>query len=241
MLPLVYSKKPQQYKHMAKTRIDEIVDLMRGKSVAKQEAYTATMEVMNEFKKVMQGYEHNLNNQIKGVNKNIEVKYTNAGDFEAHLKFSGDTLVFMMHTNIFDFDNNHPINKTKYVQEDTTREYCGLIQVYNFLSDSLKYNREGDMGSLVARIFVNKDKHFFMDGNRPFNFLYNEFETMAMKEKHINTILEEIMLHSLKLDLMAPPFDMFRVITVEQKNFHSYNSGFSTPRLGFYASFKSED
>jgi hypothetical protein len=226
---------------MAKTRINEIVDLMKSKSVAKQQAYNATMEVMNEFKKVMEGYEHNLNNQIKGLDKNLEVKYTNTGDFEAHIKFSGDTLVFMMHTNIFDFENNHAINKTKYVQEDPMREYCGLIQVYNFLSDSLKYNREGDMGSLVARIFINKDKHFFMDGNRPFNFLYNEFDTMVMEEKHTNAILEEIMLYSLKLDLIAPPFEMFKVITVEQKNYHSHNSGFSTSRLGFHASFNSED
>ncbi len=226
---------------MAKTKINEIIELMRSKSVAKQKAYTATMEVMNEFKKVMQGYEHNLNNEIKGIDKNIEVKYTDAGNFEAHIKFSGDTLVFMMHTNIFDFDDNHPINKTKYVKEDTTREYCGLIQIYNFLSDSLKYNREGDMGSLVARIFINKEKHFFIDGNRPFNFLYNEFDTMVMEEKHTNTILEETMLHSLKLDLIVPPFDMFNVITVEQKNLHSHNSGFNTSRLGFHASFNSDD
>lgn len=226
---------------MAKTRIEEIVELMQGKAVAKQEAYNATMEVMTEFKKVMRGYEQNLNNQIKGLDKNLEVKFTDIGDFESHMKFSGDTVVFMMHTNIFDFESTHTINKTKYVQEDPLREYCGLIQVYNFLSDSLKYNRMGDMGSLVTRLFVNKDKHFFMDGNRPFSFLYNDFENMVMGEKHINAILEDIMLHSLKLDLIAPPFDMFNVITVEQKNFHSYNSGFSTPRLGFHASFGIED
>jgi len=226
---------------MPQTRIEEIVALMRGKSVAKQQAYTATLEVMNEFKKVMKGYEQNLNLQIQGLNKNIEVKYTDIGDFEAHIKFSGDTLVFMMHTNIFDFESTHAINKTKYVQADPLREYCGLIQVYNFLSDSLKYNRGGDMGTLVGRIFVNREKHFFMDGHRPFSFLYNDFEQLEMNEMYVNTILEDAMLHSLKLDLIAPPFEMFNIITVEQKNFNSYTSGFNTPRLGFYASFHGDN
>lgn len=226
---------------MSKTRIEEIVDIMRNKSVAKQQAYQATVEVMAEFKKVMQGYEQNLNNQIQGLHKNLDVKFTEVGPFEAHLKFGGDTLVFMMHTNIFDFESTHTINKTKYVQADPLREYCGLIQVYNFLSDSLKYNRVGDMGTLIGRIFVNREKHFFMDGHRPFSFLYNDFEQLEMSEKYINTILEDAMLHSLKLDLIAPPFEMFNIISVEQKNFNSYTSGFDTPRLGFHASFHRDE
>jgi hypothetical protein len=220
---------------MTKTRIEQIVELMQGKSVAKQQAYIATLSVMREFKKVMQGYEQNLNYQIKGLDKALEVKFTEVGDFEAHLKFGGDTLVFMMHTNIFDFESSHVINKSDYVKADTLREYCGLIQVYNFLSDSLKYNREGDMGSLVTRIFINKESHFFMDGSRPFSFLYNDFSNMVMNEMYTNVILEECMLHCLHLDLTVPPFDMFNVITVEQKNYNSYNSGFNTSKVGFRA------
>lgn len=226
---------------MPKTRIEEIVDIMRNKSVAKQQAYQATVEVMTEFKKVMQGYEQNLNHQIEGLHKSLEVKFTNEGDFEAHLKFGGDTLVFMMHTNIFDFDSGHTINKLQYVKDDPLREYCGLIQVYNFLSDSLKYNRGGDMGSLVTRLFVNREKHFFMDGNRPFNFLYNDFSALEMNEMHINKILEECMLHCLNNDLLVPPFDMFNIITVEQKNYNSYNSGFNTSKVGFRARLDAEE
>jgi hypothetical protein len=226
---------------MSKTRIDEIVDIMRNKSVAKQQAYQATVEVMAEFKKVMQGYEQNLNNQIQGLHKNLDVKFTEVGPFEAHLKFGGDTLVFMMHTNIFDFDSGHAINKTPYVKEDPLREYCGLIQVYNFLSDSLKYNRGGDMGSLITRLFINRERHFFMDGNRPFNFLYNDFAALEMNEMYTNKILEECMLHCLNNDLLVPPFEMFNIITVEQKNYNSYNSGFNTSKVGFRARFESEE
>jgi hypothetical protein len=38
---------------MSKTRVEQIVELMQGKSVAKQQAYIATLKVMNEFKKVL--------------------------------------------------------------------------------------------------------------------------------------------------------------------------------------------
>ena len=34
--------------------------------------------------------------------------------------------------------------------------FCGIINIYNFLSDSFKYNRESDLGYLVGRIFINK-------------------------------------------------------------------------------------
>jgi len=226
---------------MPKTRIEQIVDIMRSKSVAKSEAYIAITQVMNEFKKVMQGYEQNLNHQIKGLDKTLEVKFMDAGDFEAHLKFSGDTIVLMMHTNIFDFENSHAMHKTKYVKEDPLREYCGLIQIYNFLTDSLKYNRMGDMGSLITRIFVNKEKHFFMDGHRPFSFLYQDFDKLVMNEMYVNNILEECMLHCLNVDLMAPPFDMFNIISVEQKNLNSYNSGFNTSKVGFRASYDEKE
>lgn len=225
---------------MPKTRIEQIVEIMRNTSVAKQQAYEATLEVMTEFKNVLKGYEHNLNGQIEGLHKNLEVKYTETGDFEAHLKFGGDTLVFMMHTNIFDFESTHAITKSAYVKEDPMREYCGLIQVYNFLSDSLKYNRTGDLGSLVTRIFVNREKHFFMDGHRPFSFLYNDFQNMVMNEMYINNILEECMLYCLNIDLLAPPFDAFNLISVEQKNFNSYNSGFNTSKVGFRAQIENE-
>ena len=71
-----------------------------------------------------------------------------------------------MHTNIFDYQSNHQICKTKYVQQDLMRSFCGIINIYNFLSDSLKYNRMNDSGFLISRIFINKDKHFFVEGDK---------------------------------------------------------------------------
>src|SRR5574340_1141800 len=57
------------------------------------------------------------------------------------------------HTNVFEFDTRHLVWKTSYVKEKATRSFCRMINVYNFLPDSFKYNRANDLGYLVARIF----------------------------------------------------------------------------------------
>lgn len=228
---------------MAKTKIQEIVGILETKSCAKQQAYHATLDALNEFKKVLKGYESNLQDQVNGFKDKLEIAYREAGKFEAHMQFAGDTLVLMMHTNVFDFDATHFIHKMRYVKEDKTREYCGLIQVYNFLSDSLKYQRYQDQGVLVARIFVNKDGHFFIDGRRPLGFLYNDFENLVISEQYINNIIEEAILFCLNFDLMVPPFDMVNVISVEQQALASFSSGFHTTKqsLGFHISAQHEE
>ena len=66
-----------------------------------------------------------------------------------------------MHTNTFSFDKSHQIWNSSYVKEDEYKAYCGVINVYNFLSDSFKYNRANDLGYMIGRLFINKEKHFF--------------------------------------------------------------------------------
>lgn len=220
---------------MAKTKINDIVDLLKTKSCAKQQAYVATTETFNEIKKVLKGYESNLKGEMSVMKERIDISFTETGGFEAQMRFAGDTIVVMMHTNIFDFDSSHFIHKTRYVKEDSTREYCGLIQVYNFLSDSLKYQRMQDSGVLIARIFVNKEKHFYIDGRRPLGLMYTNFEELQINEMHINNIVEEAILFCLNFDLQVPPFDLVGTITVEQQSFATYSSGFNTAKrmVGF--------
>ena len=75
-----------------------------------------------------------------------------------------------MHTNTF-YLKNHHIWNSSYVKEDKYRAYCSVINVYNFLSDSFKYNRVNDLGFMIGRIFINKEKHFFTEGNGRMSFL----------------------------------------------------------------------
>ncbi len=218
-----------------KTKV--ISDLLCRKSATKQRVYKLTQGVFKDIKDTMQDLQNEIMPCLHKEAPFIEVKYYDKGDFEAHLKFSGDTIVVMMHTNIFDFDDNHFISKTKYVKEDPLNIFCGMIQIYNFLSDSLRYNREQDAGYLVGRIFINKDSHFFVEGKRPLSFMYGDFESNIITKDIIRAILEESMLFCLNFDLQAPPLDVINYITLEQKNLLSYSSGIPTlKRLGFQMS-----
>jgi hypothetical protein len=40
-----------------------------------------------------------------------------------------------MHSNIFQFDREHPAWKTAYIQKNKYNAYSGIINIYNFLFD----------------------------------------------------------------------------------------------------------
>ena len=173
-----------------------------------------------------------LNNEVQ--DKDVEVSYEESGDFDAKLKFSGDTLLLHMHSNIFDFDSSHQIHKTSYVKEDKMRSFCGVINIYNFLSDSLKYNRLNDAGFLIARIFINKDNHFFVEGDKQLGFLFNDFVNQQIDKVKICKIIDTAMIYALNFDLQTPNFNDVKVVSLHQildiNNNHKIKT---SKRLGF--------
>jgi hypothetical protein len=211
-----------------------ITELLLKKSVLKQQVYLQTLTEFKKLKKIAFDICDEINESKELEIKNVFVKVYDKGEFEFHLKFGSDTLVFMMHTNIFSLAADHYIFDTEYVKSDKTRAYCGMIQVYNFLSDSLKYNRENDIGYLLARIFINKDLHFFIEGKRSLALAYNDFGCCTLENDTLKKVIIELMQYCINFDLIAPPLELVNIISVEQKNSLSYSSGMPTgKRLGF--------
>jgi hypothetical protein len=194
----------------------KIIDKLSKKAATKQEVFRVSKTAFNSLKEVAQELSNDLEGQITPIDKNVEVKYTDKGEFEIEIKFSGDTLIFHMHTNTFSFDKTHQIWNSKYVKEDKYRAYCGVINVYNFLSDSFKYHRENDLGFLLGRIFINKDQHFFTDGTNKMGFLYNDFEHSVLNKDILKSIIEELMLNAMDFELITPPFKDVQVVSVHQ-------------------------
>ena len=60
---------------------------------------------------------------MKNKDKSVEIGFQKKGDFESHINFSGDRLIFHMHSNVFDFPNNHSIQKTSYIKTDSKRSF----------------------------------------------------------------------------------------------------------------------
>lgn len=217
-----------------------IIDTLVEKAAMKQKVYDNTFETFNMIKDVLHEMSNDLNSNLKSNEKRIKLEYRDRGKFEAEIRVAGDILIFSMHTNVFEFDRDHSIWKLPYVQADRLNSYCGVINIYNFLTDSFKYNRIDDLGYLIGRMFINREKHYFVEGKRQMGFLYNNFGQAVMSNEALKKILETAILYSLEFDLLVPPYDMVKIATVAQMNTKIENSKLQTgKRLGF--KFNSDD
>jgi len=218
---------------------NQIIETLIEKSGMKQNVFDNTLNIFGKLKKVLQKLEKEYNNKLNEVDERLLLSYKYDGMFQCELKVAGDVLLFHMHSNIFEFDRDHGVWKISYVQKDKSVTYCGIINIYNFLSDSFKYSRYEDLGYLVARLFVNKDFHYFVEGKQQMGYLYNDFGKNTIDEKVLTDILESAILYSLKFDLLAPPYDTVKILSVGQvieKRKQNLQTG---KRLGF--SFNSDD
>jgi len=216
-----------------------ILKLLENKAAVKQKIFQTTSDVFNQFKTILHEISLNMQADFSKKNTNVEITYSDKGDFEVQLKFSGDVLVISMHSNVFSFPPEHEINKLKYVEEDPLRKYCGIIHIHNFLADSLKYNRSSDIGYLLGRIFINKEEHFFVDGQSQLGFLFNSFHKGKLNKQQIRKILELAIIYCMEFDLLTPPFETVRLITLEERQYMGSNSGYPTGKHMGYK-FKTE-
>ncbi len=217
-----------------------IVSTLIEKSSMKQKVYDNTFETFNLIKDLLHEMANDLNVNLKGADKRVKLEYRDRGKFEAEIRVAGDILIFSMHTNIFEFDRDHSIWKIPYVQQDKLNSYCGVINVYNFLTDSFKYNRLDDLGYLIGRIFVNRENHYFVEGKRQMGFLYNNFGQAIIDRDSVKKIIETAILYALEFDLLVPPYDMVKIASVAQMNTKIESSKLQTgKRLGF--KFNSDD
>ncbi|HIT49367.1 MAG TPA: hypothetical protein IAC34_07745 [Candidatus Coprenecus stercoripullorum] len=214
---------------------DGILSLLNGKSVLKASIFDQCLEVFNQLKDVLSEMSNDLNELLQNNGaRRVRLEYRDRGKFEAELKFADDVLVFSMHTDIFYFDRNHPVWKNPYLKENRSNGYCGIINVYNFLYDSLKYNRLDDLGYLVARMFINREKAFFIEGKRQKRQITDQFGKSFLDRDELVSFVESAVLYTLSFDLLVPPYDLVKEASVEQINTKIESSKMKTgKRLGY--------
>lgn len=211
-----------------------ILSLLKDKSSLKQDVFHNTIRVFNDLKEVIKQTSTSLKEEASKIDERLIVDFSEKGPYEMELKVAGDLLFFHMHTNVFDFDKSHPIWKSSYVKDDPKRSYCGMIYVYNFLADSIKYNRNSDVGYMIARIFVNYENHYFVEGKRQLGFLHNDFPTKTIDHQVLKNILDSAILYALDFDLLTPPFEAMQEVSVSHIMEASENMRVKTgKRLGF--------
>ncbi len=186
------------------------------KSSLKLDVFDKTLQTLRLFKQVIE--QLNIEYGKEGPNffngRSIEFSNKYRSDFEIELQFGGDILLFLMHTNIFEFSRDHEVRRTSYIRTDQSRSYSGVINIYNFLADSFKYNRVNDIGYLIGRIFINKDNHYFIEGKRELGFLYNDFGQNEMSSDAALTIVKAAILYTINFDLLTPPYEEVKIVSV---------------------------
>ena len=214
---------------------DKILSTIVEKSTLKQRVFDNTFAVFGELKDRLLEMASEMDDALDGkLDRRVRIEYRDRGKFEAQLQIAADLLIVRMHTDIFEFDSNHIIWQNEYVQSDKNNSYCGIIDIYDFLSDSFKFNRSADEGYLVGRIFINREKMFFVEGKRQNIMRAMSFGKEPISAEKLVVILETAINYSLNFDLLTPPYEENKRVTVEQFNTKMDNSKFVTgKRLGY--------
>ncbi len=219
---------------------DQIISQIKSKSLLKQLVVDQTRITFSKLKDCLKGVSDSYNLLLADTDKRLGMEFQDRGEFVAQLKVAGDVLVFYMHSNVFEFDREHKVWESDYIKKDPLNSYAGVINVYNFLNDSVRYNRPNDLGYLIARIFVNRENHFFVEGKRQRGMGVNKFGQSLLTDKALLTIVETAMLYTIEFDLLVPPYDNMKIISLAQMNEEILYSRIGTgKRLGFV--FNSDD
>jgi len=217
-----------------------IIGTLKEKSVLKQKVYDNTFTAFCLIKDILKNLSKDVNTNLVNIDPRIKLEYTDRSNFDAQLKVAGDVLFFSMHSNIFQFDREHPAWKTAYIQKNKYNAYSGIINIYNFLADSFKYSRLDDLGYLIARIFINHENQYLVEGKRQMGMLFTNYGNEELSRGSLQIIITTAIQYSLEFDLLVPPYDTVKIATVGQAEAKIQHSRIITgKRLGFQ--FNSDD
>ncbi len=211
-----------------------LLALLAGKGGMKQDVYARARECFALLREQLKDLAGEVGGAIALRDQRLKVEYAEQGELSSKVVMGGDTGALIVHTNVFRLDQSNALWKSSYLQEDENRGYFGVVNIYNFLSDSFRYDRERDLGYLVARLFINKQGHFFVQGKKQLGFLYNDLPGAMLDGGTMRAFLISVLLYVLDFDLLAPPYDQVSQVTVEEmKQLESYSMVSTGKRLGF--------
>jgi len=217
-----------------------IIGTLKEKSLLKQKVYDNTFHSFEMVKDILKSLAKDMNVSIGGIDSRVKLEYTDRSSFDAQIKVAADILLFSMHSNIFQFDREHPAWKTAYIQKNKYNAYSGIINIYNFLADSFKYSRLDDLGYLIARIFINHENQYLVEGKRQMGMLFTNYGSEEISKTALQNIIYTAMQYALEFDLLVPPYDTVKIATVGQAEAKIQHSKVITgKRLGFQ--FNSDD
>jgi hypothetical protein len=212
-------------------RIDKLVNEKVPVTGLVQKNCAAWFDV---FKIEAQKLVQHLYNTVEDKSLQPLFAYDERGSRQCSVRVGEDLIVFHVRSNTFRFDDAHFLNKTSYVKANPLNGFCGIINVYNFLNESMLKSKENDVGFLLARVFINREHHFYVEGKKQIGLLYNDFTNEVIDASKIETIIKSILIFSLEHDLFVAPFEAVQSITVNELQNNIFSTSLaSSKRLGY--------
>ena len=219
--------------------IDYIKNMLENKSSAKQTTYRHVLEAFQLLCTDSKRIISELQNKAHPADHDVTLDFKNINKHEFHLKLARDLLIFVMHTNIITFHDDHEVLQNEYFKLNDVNRYFGQINVYNFMYDSLRYNRGNDPGYLIARLMINHEKHFFVEGEQQLTSLFPGISDRPITDADLQTIVKVCLKIAIKNDLVAPPYSKVKSVTLNQKNEHTIELG-GGHKIGFRMSYQNK-
>ncbi len=198
-------------------RLNQIFEGLQQKSSAKQAIYRNTQAAFDCLRLVSQELVVELSRKLTPLDSSVVIEYRSINDLEFHIRFSGDLLVFVMHSNIVTFPDDYGPMTSKYVEADFRRRFFGHIMAYNFMADSIKYQRLNDPGYLVGRLLININNHYYLEGVQQLELPENDMSDNPITPEMMKLFVESAMIAAVNNDLIAPLLPEIKRISVKQK------------------------
>lgn len=216
--------------------LDRIQQLLEYKSTAKQVTYKKLITAFELLAKESKRVITELKKKVKSTDADVTLGFERVNEHEFQVKLAGDMLVFVLHTNIVTFDDSHEVMKDSYIQSADINRYFGQIMIYNFMSDSLKFHRVNDPGYLLARLLINHDGRYIIEGEGKLGVVFSHISEGPITEADLNILVKLALTLAIENDLMAPPYTQVKFITLYQKLEKTQELG-AGQKIGFRMSY----
>jgi hypothetical protein len=213
-----------------------IKNMLESKSTAKQTTFRHTCWAFNVLSSEAKKIVEELKRRAQPGDPDVTVEYNVISEHEFDVKLAGDMLIFVMNTNIVTFEEGHPVMKEEYIKEREVNRYFGQIMIYNFMADSMKFNRVNDPGYLLGRLMINHESRFFIEGEKDLAE-FSKISDRGITEDDLKMLVNVALRMAIENDLVAPAFTQVKSITLNQKKDHTMEFG-GAQKIGFRMSYE---
>lgn len=178
-----------------------------------KEAFSVTKEAFKTLYESASAIVADFGKKYPSSDIAFSIKQHNDHEFE--LVTGSDALTFLLHPNVFEFPRNHQVMNTPYIREDKDRAQCGMIMIYNFLTDDITYSNSEGIGYLIGRILVNKENHLYVEGKKEVAMLINHFDYNVLDAAKAHDIIVSAIEYAMHFGVLLPDYDLMKELPAE--------------------------